>query len=72
MIAVHYFFDKKEVLHRLQDTVPTEGEQIRLKGRKGTVLSLVPINENNVYVHIYLEPKKPKFVPLDPRKKNRR
>lgn len=72
MFAVHYFENKREILHRLQDNIPSEGDQIRIKGRNGRVLSLTPIDAKNIYVHILLEPKKAKFIPVDPRKKKRR
>lgn len=72
MIVVHYLEKNVELLNQLVDNVPTEGDIVTIKGRKGKVLSVNPLNDKHVYVQIELEAiKKVQLLANDPKKKRR-
>ncbi|WP_088043468.1 hypothetical protein [Bacillus sp. EAC] len=72
MIVVHFINKNTELLNQLLDRAPSEGENVVIKGRKGTVLSVIPINDKHVNVLVELEViKKPQFLANDPKKKRR-
>ncbi|WP_088072729.1 hypothetical protein [Gottfriedia luciferensis] len=72
MIVVHYIEKNVELLNQLLKNVPSEGDSIFIKGRKGTVLSVKPINEKHVHVIVELEViKKVQFLAKDQKKKRR-
>lgn len=71
MIVVHFYNKNVELLNQLLKNAPLEGDQVVIKGRKGTVLSVQPRNDNHVNVLVELEViKKPTFT-TDPKKKRR-
>lgn len=71
MIVVHYYDKNVELLNQLRNNAPSEGDHVVVKGRKGTVLSVQPINDKHVNVLVELEViKKPTFT-TDPKKKRR-
>lgn len=72
MKTYHFYEGEKEILHRLQFTSYTVGDFIRLKGRTGKILSILQINDTNIKINVYLDPKKPKIIPLDLKKLRRR
>jgi hypothetical protein len=71
MIVVHFYDKNVELLNQLRNNAPSEGDQVVIKGRKGTILSVQPINDKHVNVLVELEViKKPTFT-IDPKKKRR-
>lgn len=71
MIVVHFYEKNVELLNQLLDDAPSEGDKVVIKGRKGTVLSIQPINDKHVNALVELEViKKPTFT-NDPKKKRR-
>lgn len=55
MYVVHYFENRIELLNQLLGSVPTVGETITVKGRKGKVESVNNIDDKHVHVHITIE-----------------
>lgn len=72
MKTFHFFENNKEVLHRLQETNYVIGDFVRIKGRNGKVISTQTLNLSNIRINLILEPKKPTFIPVDPKKLRRR
>ncbi|GGI17219.1 hypothetical protein [Gottfriedia solisilvae] len=71
MIVVHFYDKNVELLNQLRNNAPSEGDPVVIKGRKGTILSVQPINDKHVNVLVELEViKKPTFI-NDPKKKRR-
>ncbi|MCG7336909.1 hypothetical protein MHZ95_16740 [Sporosarcina sp. ACRSM] len=56
MYAIHYYENKTYVLTLAKGNVPSVGEEVKIKGRKGKVISVLEIKEN-VY-HVFVEFKK--------------
>ncbi|MCR2823549.1 hypothetical protein [Lederbergia panacisoli] len=55
MFAVYFFENKNVLLNQLLKRVPSVGEDIIIKGRKGKVLSVDSIDERKVHVQVALE-----------------
>lgn len=55
MVVVHFLENNTVVLSQLRSTVPSVDEPVKIKGRKGTVLSVKQKDENAVQVHIVFE-----------------
>lgn len=55
MFAVHFLENRNQLLTQLLRTVPTEGENVVIKGRKGKVTSVTFVDEKNVHVQVALE-----------------
>jgi hypothetical protein len=73
MFAVHFFENKNLLLSQLLDRVPAENENIKIKGRKGTVASVSNVDEKTFHVQVILESmKKNKLVAAEPTKKKKR
>nr|WP_110114290.1 hypothetical protein [Bacillus sp. CGMCC 1.16541] len=69
MVVVHFIQNNVELLNQLCRDVPTEGSDVKIKGRKGKVIQVKEIDDRHVHVEVELEVVK-KVVPvLDPRKK---
>ena len=72
MIVVHYIEKNVELLNQLLKNVPSEGDTISIKGRKGKVLSVNQINDKHVHVIIELEViKKVQVLAKDDKKRRR-
>lgn len=72
MFAVHFFEKKNLLLSQLLQRVPTEGEDLKIKGRKAKVVNVTSVDENIVHVQVVLEiVKKSKFVVDNSKKKKR-
>lgn len=71
MFAVHFFQNKNLLLTQLLKRVPSVGEHITIKGRKGVVSSVASMDEKNIHVQIILEniTKKPLIVDHSKKKK---
>ncbi|MET3696446.1 hypothetical protein SAMN05877753_103310 [Bacillus oleivorans] len=73
MFSVYFFENKDLVLNQLLKNVPSAGDEIKIKGRKGKVLSVATVDENKIYVQVDLEKvtksKAAALTPLDKKKK---
>lgn len=72
MFAVHFYEKNNLFISQLLNQIPTEGAEIKLKGRKGKVLSVTEIEPDKFNVQIELETlKKPSLVSSVDKKKKR-
>ena len=72
MFAVHFFNNKNNLLSQLLRNIPVVGEKLSIKGRKGTVLSVLNIDEKTIHVQVSLETvTKNKFMVDNSKKKKR-
>jgi hypothetical protein len=72
MFAVHFIENNNVLLTQLLNRVPTEGEELKIKGRKAKVTSVKDIDELNIHVLVTLEVvNKNKFVVDNSKKKKR-
>lgn len=55
MFVVYFFENKNLLLSQLLKRVPSIGEDIKIKGRKGKVSSVKQIDEKNIHVQVSLE-----------------
>jgi hypothetical protein len=73
MVAIHFFENKFIVLSQLLNHIPSVDENIKIKGRKGKVVSVEQMGENKFHVHVLLEEatKKKLLAQEDSKKKKR-
>jgi hypothetical protein len=71
MFAVHYFTNKDLLLSQLTRIVPAVGDELKIKGRKGKVVSVKEVDEKIIHVQMALEAVKSKVV-IDPSKNKKR
>ena len=72
MVAVHFIENNNVVLTQLAKQVPTVNEDIKIKGRKGKVLSVKNIDQNVIHVQVQFEQlTKSKVSIVDNKKKKR-
>ncbi|MCM3390062.1 hypothetical protein [Ureibacillus chungkukjangi] len=71
MYAVHFYERNTLFISKLLNEVPTEGSEIKLKGRKGIVTQVSEVQENKYHVQIELEAikKVPLVSALDKKKR---
>ena len=55
MIAIHFYENKTVVLTQALNRVPAVDEDIKIKGRKGKVTSVIKIDENKYHVQVLFE-----------------
>lgn len=72
MYAVHFYEEKNLLLSLLLRRFPVVGEDIKIKGRKAKVSSVLSINENVIHVQVTLEAIKKSKVVVDNSKRKRR
>ncbi|GER66591.1 hypothetical protein BpJC7_01680 [Weizmannia acidilactici] len=72
MAVVHYFEGRLLVLSRLMDEIPTAGQDIKIKGRKGKVAGVSEKGENIFHVQVTFEPVVKRQALLSDNKKKRR
>ncbi|MFK9094813.1 hypothetical protein [Bacillus salipaludis] len=72
MFAVHFFENKNLLLTQLLNRVPSVGEDLKIKGRKGKVSSVNSIDEKNIHVQIILETVKKNNLKADNSKLKKR
>ncbi|MFJ7726981.1 hypothetical protein ACIQXV_12535 [Neobacillus sp. NPDC097160] len=72
MFAVHFFENKNLLLTQLLNRVPSVGEDLKIKGRKGKVSSVNSIDEKNIHVQIILETVKKNNLMADKSKLKKR
>lgn len=72
MFVIRFFENNSLVLVQLLKHVPSVDEIIKIKGRKGKVLSIKKIEENQVHVNVFFEQvSKNKPILEDTKKKKR-
>jgi hypothetical protein len=72
MFVIYYFENNSLVLSQLVKHIPSVDEDIKIKGRKGKVLSVKNIEENKFQVHVIFEQvNKKQLVSTDTKKKKR-
>ena len=72
MFVVRFYDHKNEILNQLLQRVPEVGENLKLKGRKGKVESVMEIEEKIYHVQVSLEAKVKPGVAADPGKKKKK
>ncbi|KAA9023846.1 hypothetical protein [Niallia endozanthoxylica] len=72
MVAVHFYEKRNLVLSQCRQQVPTVDENIKIKGRKGKVVSVQEVKENVVHVQVEFEKIVKKQVLVSDNKKKRR
>ncbi|MEH7415830.1 hypothetical protein V7266_11160 [Neobacillus drentensis] len=73
MFAVHFYENKNLLLSQLLQRVPSEGEELKIKGRKGTISSVTNVEDNKFHVQVVLEKvSKGKTALVDQSKKRKR
>ncbi|MFC4322965.1 hypothetical protein [Litchfieldia salsa] len=72
MAVVHFIEERSIVLSQYLTNIPTVDENIKIKGKKGKVLSVKEVEENHFHVHVFLEPSlKIQPISKDAKKKKR-
>lgn len=72
MFAVYFFENKNLLLCQLLHRVPSEGEELKIKGRKGKVLNVKSVDDNKIHVQVNLENVVKKKLIVDDSKKKKR
>ncbi|MCM3727009.1 hypothetical protein M3226_15090 [Neobacillus cucumis] len=73
MFAVHFFENKNLLLSQLLQRVPSVGEELKIKGRKGKVSSVTNVEQNKFHVQVVIEKvTKGKTAVVDQSKKRKR
>ncbi|KQL53959.1 preprotein translocase subunit SecA [Heyndrickxia shackletonii] len=55
MAIVHFFDNKTVVLSQLLKNIPVVDDNIKIKGRKGKVLSVRELDDNQIHVQVLFE-----------------
>jgi hypothetical protein len=72
MLIVHFFENKSIVLSQFLNHLPSVDENIKIKGRKGKVVSVQEIEENKFHVQVLFEQViKNKLMAKDTKKEKR-
>lgn len=71
MYSVHFFEKRKLLISKLLNEVPSNGSELKLKGRKGKITDVIEVDENKYHVHIELEAvkKAAALAPVDKKKR---
>ena len=73
MAVVHFYENKTVVLTQLLKNIPSIDESIKVKGRKGKVISVQQDDQNHINVQVIFEQMtKNQKLPLDDNKKKRK
>jgi hypothetical protein len=72
MFDVYFFENKNLLLSQLLKRVPSVGEDLTIKGRKGKVSSVTSINEKKIHVQVILENVNKTKLIVDNSKKKKR
>jgi hypothetical protein len=70
MFVVHFFENNSIVLTQLLNHIPTLDGDIKIKGRKGKIISINKVEENIVHAYVTFEQIKPSKA-KEVKKKNR-
>ncbi len=72
MVVVHFFENKSIVLTQLRSDIPTMDENIKIKGRKGIIISVKKLEENIAHAQVVFEKvKQTQQIQKDSKKKKR-
>lgn len=71
MFNVHFFENKDHVLSQKLESVPAQGDDIKIKGRKGKVIIVTNLDDKKTIVQVVLEKVKKNKLFVDPKKKKR-
>ena len=72
MVVVHFFENKSIVLTQLRSDIPAVDENIKIKGRKGIIISVKKLEENTAHAQIVFEKvKQTQQIQRDSKKKKR-
>ncbi|MCU9614710.1 hypothetical protein OEV98_14295 [Caldibacillus lycopersici] len=55
MFVIHYLENQSIVLTLLSSHIPSVDEDVRIKGRKGKIISIKEINDKHVQVQVLFE-----------------
>ncbi|MEH7378513.1 hypothetical protein [Neobacillus drentensis] len=72
MFAVHFIEKNNVLLTQLLNRVPTEGEELKIKGRKAKVASVKIIDDLNIHVQVTIEVVNKNKLVVDNSKKKKR
>lgn len=72
MFVVHFYENKNLLLSQLLKRLPSVGEDLTIKGRKGKVSSVNCMDEKNFHVHVILENVNKNILIVDHSKKKKK
>ncbi|MBT2736434.1 glycine cleavage system H lipoate-binding protein [Neobacillus sp. B4I6] len=72
MFAVHFIEKNNVLLTQLLNRVPTEGEELKIKGRKAKVESVKNIDDLNIHVQVTIVVVNKNKLVVDNSKKKKR
>ncbi|MBN8201017.1 hypothetical protein [Bacillus sp. NTK034] len=73
MFTVYYLDGRNVLLNQLRNSVPNEGEEVKIKGRKGKVTSVTAVEERKIHIQVELESvNKAKLAAEDDKKKKKK
>ena len=72
MFVVYFFENKNLLLSQFRQNVPSVGDDLKIKGRKGKVTSITKIDEKNIHVQLILENINKNKLLVDQSKKKKR
>lgn len=72
MFTVYFFENKDLILSQLLNRVPTVGESLTIKGRKGKISSVTSLDGKSHHVQVLLEKVNKNKTPVDNSKKKKR
>jgi hypothetical protein len=72
MHVVYFFENRNLLLSQLLRQIPSEGEVVKIKGRKAKVSSVKNVDEKSVHVQVILETVNKNKVLVDDSKKKKR
>lgn len=72
MVIAYFLEDKNVLLSQFRKHLPSVGEEVTIKGRKGKVSNISIMDENKVEVHVVLDKLTKHKVIVDDSKKKRR
>ncbi|PGY08353.1 hypothetical protein [Bacillus sp. AFS031507] len=72
MFAVHFIEKNNVLLTQLLNRVPTEGDELKIKGRKAKVESVKNIDDLNIHVQVTIEVVNKNKLVVDNSKKKKR
>ena len=72
MFVVYFFENKNLLLSQFRQNVPSVGDDLKIKGRKGKVSSITKIDEKNIHVQLILENINKNKLLVDQSKKKKR
>ncbi|NSL50969.1 hypothetical protein [Calidifontibacillus erzurumensis] len=72
MYTVHFYENKNLLLSQWLKNIPSVGDALKIKGRKGKVVEIQKVNETTIHVQVNLEKEIKKAPLLDTNKKKKR